>query len=169
MKKIVALVLSAIMVCCLSVTAFAAESPSATEKVTVTVKKADTLGTDNKVDVEYTVDNGSTITVKASDKYGKEFDGWTVYKAGTTTEAVAGTDYEIVKGDIKSGEITLKLKANVVVCANYDDVKTSPNASSSTDGSASAPATGDMTVVYAALVALAVVTFGFGVKKVYSK
>lgn len=169
MKKIIALVLSVIMICCFSVTVFAEESPVATEKVTITVKKADTVGTDNKVDVEYTVDNGSTVTVKANSKYGKEFDGWTVYIAGTTTEAVVGTDYEIVKGDINSDEITLKLKTNVVVCANYDNVKTDPDVSSGADGSASAPATGDMTVAYAVLVALAVAAFGFGVKKVYSK
>ena len=37
------------------------------------------------------------------------------------------------------------------------------------DDSASAPQTGDITVVYAMVIMLAVVAFGFGVKKVYSK
>ena len=39
MKKLIALVLSVVMICCFSVTAFAADSPSATEKVTVTVRR----------------------------------------------------------------------------------------------------------------------------------
>lgn len=195
MKKIIALVLSIVMVCCFSVTAFAAESPSATEKLTVTVRKADAVDSAVKVDTEYTLDKGTTLTVKANSKYGT-FNSWSVYKVeasvegvsapvntgvmtlsavknlATTTktvEAVAGTDYEIVKGSLTTTEMTIKLNTSVIVCGNYNNVKTDPNVASGADDSDSAPQTGDMTAVYAVVVMLAVVAFGFGVKKVYSK
>ena len=195
MKKIIALILSIVMICCFSVTAFAAESPTASEKVTVTVRKADIVDPAGKVDTEYTFDAGTTITVKANSKYGT-FNSWSVYKEEATVEGVsapvnsgivtlsavkalaattkmveakAGTDYEIVKGSLTSSEMTIKLNTAVIVCGNYDNVKTDPAASSSADDSESAPQTGDMTAVYAVVVMLAVVAFTFGVKKVYSK
>lgn len=196
MKKIVALLLTVVMICCFSVTAFAAESPVATEKATITIRKADVVEPAGKVvDTEYTVEAGTTITLKANSKYGT-FKDWSIYKetasvegvsapvssgvvtlsavkalAATTkmVDAVAGTDYEIVKGDLKSAEITLKINKSVVICANYGDVKTDPTAKSNVDGSASAPQTSDMLTVYAAVVMLGVAAFAFGVKKVYSK
>ncbi|MBR5473520.1 MAG: hypothetical protein IKU82_05990 [Clostridia bacterium] len=193
MKKIIALVLSIVMICCFSVTAFAAESPSANEKVTVTVRKADVVNPAGKVDTEYTFDAGTTITVKANSKYGT-FNSWSVYKQETATgvsapaksdvitlsavkalaatktvDAVAGTDYEIVKGSLTSTEMTIKLNTAVIVCGNYDNVKTDPNVASGADKSPSAPQTGDMTMVWALVVMLGVAAFGFGVKKVYSK
>ena len=89
--------------------------------------------------------------------------------AAKTEDAVQGTDYEIVKGSLTTEEMTIKLNTSVIVCGNYDNVKTDPNVSSTADGSDSAPSTGDMTVAYALVVMLAVAAFGFGVKKVYSK
>ena len=196
MKKIIALVISVVMICCFSVTAFAADSPTATEKVTVTVRKAAVVDPTGKSDVEYTLDKGTTVTVKADEATYGTFKNWSVYKvtasvegvsapvnsgvitlsavknlaATTKTEAaVAGTDYEIVKGSLNAKEMTVKLNTTVIICGNYGDVVTDPNALSNADGSPSAPATNDMTAVYAMLVALAVVAFGFGVKKVYSK
>lgn len=196
MKKIIALVLSIVMICCFSVTAFAAESPSATEKVTVTVRKASVDASAGKVDVAYTVDNGTSITVKADSTYGTTFNGWSIYKEVATVEgvsntvnssvvtlsavknlavstkfveAVQGTDYEIISGSLTSNELTIKLNTSVVVCGNYDSVKTDPAVSSGADNSASAPQTGDMVAAYIAVAMLAVVAFGFGVKKVYSK
>ena len=187
MKKLIALVLSIVMVCCFSVTAFAADSPSATEKVTFTVRKADVVDPAGKVDTEYTLDAGTTITVKANSKYG-EFKNWSIYKEAAVTpatgvvtlnatkavsakyvEAVAGTDYEIVKGSLTTSELTIKLNAEVIVCGNYGNVVTNPGSASNADDSADAPATSDMTVAYAMDVMLAVAVFGFGVKKVYSK
>ena len=194
MKKIVALVLSLIMICCLSVTAFAADSPTATEKVTVTVRKAMFVDPTGKEDGEYTLSAGTTLTVKADSKYGK-FNSWSVYKAEATVEGVsapvssgiitlsavknlatatkfveatAGTDYEIVKGSLTSSEMTIKLNTSVVVCANYDNVKTDPTAMSNADGSANAPQTSDMTVVYAVIAILGLAGFTFIIKKVYS-
>ena len=186
MKKLIALVLSIVMICCLSVTAFAAESPEATEKVTVTIRKATVVEPAGKVDTEYTYDVGTTITLKADAKYGT-FNSWSIYKEAATpatgmvtlnvakaagakyVEAVAGTDYEIVKGSLTTSEITIKLNAEVIVCGNYNNVITAPGAASNADDSANAPATGDMTFVYAAFVMVACAAFAFGVKKVYSK
>lgn len=195
MKKIIALILSVVMICCLSVTAFAAESPTATEKVTVTIRKADVVDPTGKADVEYTVDKGDTITVKADSKYGT-FKNWSVYTVEASAEgvsapvnsgiitlsavknlaattktaaAVEGKDFEIVKGSLTATEMTIKVNSTVIVCANYDDVVTDPLSKSNADDSASAPQTGDITVVYAMVIMLAVVAFGFGVKKVYSK
>lgn len=195
MKKIIALVLSIVLVCCCSVTAFAAESPTATEKVTVTVRKADVTNPTGKVDVEYTFDKGATVTVKANDAYGT-FNSWSIYKVeaaveGTssavnsgivtlsavknlaattkTSDAVAGTDYEVVSGSLTSKELTVKVNTSVIICGNYDNVKTNPLNASTADNSASAPQTSDITVVYAVVIMLAVAAFGFGVKKVYSK
>ena len=187
MKKLISLVLSVVMICCFSVTAFAVDSPTGVEKLTVTVRKADIFDPAGKVDTEYTFDVGTTITVKANSKYGK-FDSWSVYKESATTpstgmitlsvlnlaatkteDAAQGTDYEIIKGSLTTEEMTIKLNTSVIVCGNYDNVKTDPNVSSNADGSDSAPSTGDMTVAYALVVMIAVVAFGFGVKKVYSK
>lgn len=167
MKKIIALVLSVLMICCLSVTAFAAESPIANEKITVIVRKAEMTDPTGKVDTEYTLDVGTTVIVKADSKYGI-FNNWSIYKADASA-AVAGTDYEIVKGSLTTGEITIKLNAGAIICGNYNNVKTDPTVASGADGSDSAPQTGDMTIVYVMVAMLAVAVFGFGAKKVYSK
>jgi hypothetical protein len=65
--------------------------------------------------------------------------------------------------------MTIKLNTAVIVCGNYDNVKTDPSVVSGGDASDSAPQTGDMTALYAIVVMLGLVAFGFGVKKVYSK
>ncbi len=169
MKKLIALILSMVMICCFSVTAFAADSPTATEKVTVTIRKADSTV---KVDVEHTIGKGNEITVKADeDEYGT-FKNWSIYKLtadSKTVEAVKGVDYEIVTGSITAKELSIKLITSVIVCANYGDVITDPLSNSNVDGSDSAPQTGDIAVAYIAVVMLAVAAFGLGVKKVYSK
>ncbi len=196
MKKIIALVLSIVLICCCSVTAFAAESPTAGSKVTVTIRKADGVAPAEKEDIEYTVDNGATITVKADEATYGTFNSWSIYKATetvdgvsapvksdiitlnaainlatkiTTTTAVEGTDYEIVSGSLTAKELTVKVKTDVIICGNYNGKITDPVVNSTADNSATAPKTGDMTVLYAAIIMLAVVAFGFGVKKVYSK
>lgn len=196
MKKIIALILSVVMICCFSVTAFAADSPTATEKVTVTVRKAEVVDPTGKVDVEYTLDKGTLVTVKADETTYGTFKNWSIYTVSASVEgvsapvnsgvitlsavknlaattktatAVAGTDYEIVSGSLTAKEMTVKVNATVIICGNYGDVVTDPLSASNADGSASAPATSDMTAVYAVIVMLAVAAFGFGVKKVYSK
>ncbi len=195
MKKIIALLLSIVIICCVSVTAFAAKSPVADEKATVTVKKA--TGTvsmvssnaagatkEYAVDVEYTFEVGSVVTLKADEKYGT-FNDWKFYKEVVVeetdsatgevvkktkmVEAVEGEDYVFVKGNAETEETEVKLISSVVICANYDDVVTDPEAPSNVDTSDSAPQTGDMMAVYAVVIMLAAAVFGLGVKKVYSK
>lgn len=196
MKKLISLFLSIVMVFCLSVTAFAAESPSASEKITVKIRKSEYVDFSGKPDVEYTVNVDSSITVKVDDDKKDTFKSWSVYKVVSTVEgvsapvksgiinlnsalklasttkvepAVEGTDYEIVSGGLDKAQVTLKLKTSVIICANYGSVVTDPLVDSSADSSVSAPQTSDMTAVYAVVIMLAVVAFGFGVKKVYSK
>lgn len=196
MKKLLAILLSVITVLCLSVTAFAAESPSATEKITIKIRKSEYVDFTGKADIEYTLDADSVLTVKVDADKEDTFKSWSVYKVVTTVEgvsapvnsgvvtlnsalklaattkvvpAVEGTDYEVVKGGLDKSEVTLRLKTSLIVCANYGTVITDPLADSSADSSESAPKTSDMTAVYAAVIALAVVAFGFGAKKVYSK
>ncbi len=169
MKKIIALVLSIVMVCCFSVTAFAADSPTATEKVTVTIRKADSTV---KMDVEHTLGKGDKVTVKANEAEFGTFKSWSVYKLtadSKAVEAVKGVDYEIVAGTLSDKELSIQLITSVIVCANYGDVATDPLSNSNADDSDSAPQTGDMTALYAVVVMLGVVAFAFGVKKVYSK
>lgn len=196
MKKIIALVLSIVMICCFSVTAFAAESPSADQKITITVRKADVNNPTGKSDVEYTLDKGTLVTVKADEaKYGT-FKNWSIYTVSATVEgvsapaksgivtlsavknlatttktatAVEGKDYEVVKGSLTEKELTVKVNSTVIICGNYGNVVTNPLENSNADNSDSAPPTNDMTVAYAMVIMLAVVAFGFGVKKVYSK
>lgn len=166
MKKIIALLLSVLMICCLSVTAFASESPVANEKIVVTIRKATATNPAQTVDTQYTVDKGTVITFKASTQYGK-FDSWSIYNADAT--AADASAYEIVSGSLKTEEITLKLNATVIVCANYDGVITNPAAASVTDKSDAAPKTADVTGVYFAVIMLSVMALGFSAKKVYSK
>ncbi len=189
MKKIIALVLSIVLVCCFSVTAFAAESPEAPGKQTITIRKAVGIDPEVKADEEFVLEKGDIITVKADEAtYGK-FNSWSIYKeetatgtsapvndglvtlnvidlAAKATAAVAGTDYEIIEGSLTTTELTVKINADVTICANYGGVITDPNIPSSETTS---PSTGDMTGIYVAIIALAIVAFGFGVKKVYSK
>ncbi len=196
MKKIIALVLSLVLVCCFSLTAFAAESPSAGEKYSVIIRKATGAAPVEKADIEYTVEKDTLITVKADEATYGTFNSWSVYKVEATVEgtsapvnsgiitlsatinlaattqtaaAVEGTDYEIVSGSLTAKEMTVKVNNDVIICGNYGDTITDPDVNSNADNSANAPQTGDMTAVYFAVVALAIVAFGFGVKKVYSK
>lgn len=169
MKKFIALVLSVVMICCFSITAFAADSPTATEKVTVTIRKADSSV---KMDVEHTLGTGDEIIVKADESEFGAFKSWGIYKLAADSkavEAINGVDYKIISGSLSDKELSIKLITSVIICANYGNVVTDPLSNSNVDGSDSAPATGDMTVAYAMVVMLAVAAFGFGVKKVYSK
>ena len=65
MKKLIALILSVILICCFSVTAFAAESPTANEKVTVQVIKGTANNSIEKEGVPYTFEKGIVTTFKS--------------------------------------------------------------------------------------------------------
>ena len=195
MKKLMSIVLCIAILFSVSVVAFAAESPSATVKVTVTLRKATSVAPTEKTDVTYTIDNGTVVNVKANDAYGK-FNNWSIYKvtstveptsakpasgvttlsvaanvvalanAGSVVEAVAGKDYEIVSGSLTTSEMTVKVYSDVIICGNYDNVKTDPLVAG--DKAQTSPQTGDinMVAVFAMLIGAAAV---FGVKKAYNK
>lgn len=171
MKKIIALILSIVILCSLSVTAFAAESPVAEEIVSFVAKKAkivsievagddateDTEVEDIKLDVEYSFRKGTKVGVTADSSYGT-FKSWSIYKveeAITTTsvskgfglfalnaatnltattkyvEAVEGVDYEIVEGSLTEDSLTVMSYSEIVICGNYNKIKTNPSKSSS--------------------------------------
>lgn len=168
MKKIIAVILCVLSICALSVTAFAAESsPVAPTKVSVILRKG--VGTQGieKADVTYTPDANAVVSVKAAEGTYGTFKSWSIYKHDGTP-AVANTDYQIVSGTAQSKEISIKLLSDVIICANYGNVITNPLSSSSGTTSTS-PATGDVAVMYAAVVMLACAAVIFGTKKVLSK
>ena len=164
MKKLIAFVLCMAVICTLSVTAFAAESPSASAKVSVTLRKADGEGTVEKSDIAYTIDNGGVVTVKSNADYGK-FNSWSIYKGEAA--AVEGTDYKIVSGSLNSAELKIEVFADVVICANYNGAITDPDVKS--DSSATSPETGDFAVASMAVVMLVAAAVVFGAKKQFSK
>ena len=170
MKKLIALILSVILICCFSVTAFAAESPTAGEKITVQVIKGTANNSIEKEGVPYTFEKGIVTTFKSDEKQGT-FNSWTIYKVegNAAVLAVEGVDYEIIAGGLESSEITIKIKSSFIVCGNYNNVKTDPTPYISYDGSSSAPQTGDMSTVCIMVIMLAVAALGFSAKKVYSK
>ncbi len=173
MKKLIALILGLVLIFSLSVTAFAAESPSATLKVEVILRKVDSASSTVKSDVTHSADKGVIITATADETTYGRFNSWSIYKSvpGSTTLDLAkeGVDYEIVGGSLTEGEIKIKCNSSVIVCANYNDVVTNPLVTSNADSSANAPQTGDAAGFYFAVIALAALVFGVAVKKQYSK
>lgn len=164
MKRLIALILSLVLACAFSVTAFAADSPTASEKVTVIIRNAESP--EVKQDVEYTIDKGGVITVRAISENGT-FDGWKLYNIDGSE--AADTDYEIITGSLTSKEAKFKVNASLIICGNYDSVTPAPINQSTGDSSDTSPTTGDMTSAYIAVVMLGIAAFGFGVKRVYSK
>ena len=164
MKKLIAFVLCIAVICTLSVTAFAAESPSASAKVSVTLRKAQGVGAVEKSDITYTIDDGGVVTVKAVASYGT-FNSWSIYKGKAA--AVLGTDYKIVSGSLTSSELKIEVYTDVIICANYNDVITDPLVKS--DSSATSPQTGDVAVAGIAVVMLIAAAVVFGAKKQFSK
>lgn len=168
MKRIIAVILCVVAICALSVTAFAAEqSPVAPAKVSIILRKG--VGTQGieKSDVTYTQDENSVVSVKADESAYGTFKSWSVYKKDGAA-AVANTDYQIVTGTAESKEISIKVLADIIICANYGDVITDP-LSASTVTTPTSPVTGDVVVMYAAIVMLASAAVIFGAKKVLSK
>ena len=170
MKKILALLLAALIVCALPVVAMAAKNPSSEKVFQVTVQKGAVDGqTADKSQV--TVAENGAITMKAVESAGK-FNSWKVYKAVDATaaaaanvkyvEATANVDYVIVSGSLTESTITIKPLTDIVVCGNYDGKITDPqtgNASSVSDK------TGYNFALLAVVCVLAVAGAGVAAKK----
>ncbi len=137
MKKVFAILLAAVLVMALSVTAFAAGvSPEGVSYYKVHIID----GNGSKTQVEK-VPVGEDITLEADPDKG-DFDEWKIYKADGTV-AVEGEDYEIVSGSLTSSSITILPKANLIITANYDGEETDFEID---NGEVTSPQTGDVAV-----------------------
>ena len=130
MKKVLAVILCVCIALTLSVSALAEASPESSVSGTkaIVIKDGKTVASDT-----YTAVSGDDdVTFKADEKtYGK-FNKWTIFVVGEDgeyTEAEEGVDYEIVKGDLESTEITLKPIGGsaITVAGNYNDKETDPS------------------------------------------
>lgn len=172
MKKVLAILLCVCFAFTLSVTAFAAESPS--NKVVV-VKGVGTKqdGTVVPVDTFVDIADDSSVTVVADEKtYGK-FDGWTIFIVnddGTYTEAKEGTDYTVKEGDLFSDKIVIVPINKIAIAGNYAGKITDPaKGSKPQDTQKDSPKTGDIDVMYAVVLLLAAGAVVFGAKRQLSK
>jgi hypothetical protein len=118
MKKILAVLLAAMLLCTLSVTAFAADSPAGTE-----VNKVTIVGGKDAAPVDKEVTVGQAVELKAATDKGT-FDGWKIYKADGT-EAKAGVDYTLAEG-AKLTDSALKVipLSSIIITGNYAGVVT---------------------------------------------
>ena len=149
-------------------------------------------GTDIAEDVFSDVPLNSVVTVAANEKaYGK-FNSWSVYVIdeviGTSkatsggisaasvinlavtskaSKATEGVDYTIVSGSLKNKTAKIKLLTNkkIAVCGNYAGSITDPLLTSSQKS----PKSGDLNVMYIAIVMLAAGAVLFGAKRQLSK
>lgn len=160
MKKIMALVLSLVLVMGLSVTAFAAESPSGEQVFSITFINGVGAAKANAA-----VNKDGTYTVKADTSKGK-FDGWVVYKADGTV-AKEGVDYVFTSGSANDADAVIKPLADIVICGNYAGQVTDPiTGTVKTDSS---PKTADNAVMLFAAVLMAAAACGFVAKKQLAK
>ncbi len=155
MKKILALVLTLVLIMGLAVPVFAAKSAGGQVYFKVVIvdgnghKDAPADTTPENI-THTTVVDGNKVTVKADETKGK-FDGWVIYKADGTL-AVKDVDYKVL-GAFSLTDPTIEIipLATIVITANYDGVKTETVIVSDEDES---PETGDNTVVVLSAVAL---------------
>ena len=161
MKKIIALLLCALLLVSLSVTAFAAKSPVADEVFNVTIIN----GANAKPNVS---DNDGTkkVTVEADPDKG-DFDEWVIYKADGKTLAVEGVDYEIVKGELTSEKLVITPLKGIIICGNYGGISTKPVVKPDTDkdDSNKAPQTSDTLATALSVVMIAALGFAVVAKK----
>lgn len=114
MKKVFAILLAAVLVMSLSVTAFAAgSSPEGVSYYKVYVINGNGAETES-----HKVPVGDEIELEADPDKG-DFDGWSIYKADGSA-AVKGKDYEIVSGSLSKSPLIIIPMANLIVTGNYD-------------------------------------------------
>lgn len=155
MKKLLALVLTLVLIIGLAVPVFAAKSAGGTVYFKVVVvdgnghKDAPADATPDNI-THTTVVEGNKIKVTADESKG-DFDGWVIYKADGTV-AVKDVDYKVLGAfTLADSEIEIIPLATIVITANYNGVKTETVIVNDEDES---PDTGDNTVVVLSAVAL---------------
>lgn len=137
MKKVFAILLAAVLVMALSVTAFAAgSSPEGVSYYKVHIID----GNGSKTQTEK-VPVGEEITLKADPDKG-DFDEWKIFKADGSI-AVAGKDYEVVSGSLSKSPLVIIPMANLIITANYDGKETDFEID---NGEVTSPQTGDVAV-----------------------
>ena len=137
MKKVFAILLAAVLVMALSVTAFAAgSSPEGVSYYKVHIID----GNGSKTQTEK-IPVGEEITLKADPDKG-DFDEWKIFKADGSI-AVAGKDYEIVSGSLTKSPLVIIPMANLIITANYDGEETDFEID---NGEVTSPQTGDVAV-----------------------
>ena len=137
MKKVFAILLAAVLVMALSVTAFAAgSSPEGVSYYKVHIID----GNGSKTQTEK-IPVGEEITLKADPDKG-DFDEWKIFKADGSV-AVPGKDYEIVSGSLTKSPLVIIPMANLIITANYDGKETDFEID---NGEVTSPQTGDVAV-----------------------
>ncbi len=141
MKKIFAILLAVTLMMSLSVTAFAASSPVAGQKVTIIYVAHE----DAKLDVDtHEWSDKLTVTYTADEEYkGQKFTSWSIFlKDGTA--AMAGKHYKEVK---KAGNVIEIIPlTDLIVAANYGTAATNVDDAVKAFQTSS-PETGDIAIV----------------------
>ncbi len=159
MKKLFAIVLAVAMVLTLSVSAFAAVSPGAKIYHKVTV-----INGIGSTPVIHTVEDGKSVEVVVDPSKG-DFDDWKIYKEDGTV-AKEGVDYTIV-GKLTDEKIVVTPKTDLIITGNYNGKGTDPLTGG--ESKPQAPQTGDFSMVYLTVIALAALGFAGVAKKQLSK
>lgn len=159
MKKLFAIVLALVLMLTVSVTAFAAVSPEG--KV---VYKVTTINGIDSTPVVKEVEEGTSVEVTVDTTKGT-FDDWKIYKKDGTV-AKEGVDYTIV-GKLTDTKITVTPKGDLIICGNYNGKITDPLTGK--ESTSDSPQTGDFSVLYLSIIALAALSFAGVAKKQLSK
>lgn len=155
MKKVLALVLTLILIMGLSIPVFAAKSAGGTVYFKVIVvdgneHKNAPAGTTPANITEHIVLEGKSIKLNADPVKG-DFDGWTIYKADGTV-AKKDVDYKVLGAfSLTNTKIEIIPMATLVVTASYNGIKTETIIVNDEDES---PETGDSIVVALSATAL---------------
>lgn len=158
MKKVLAVILTVVLVMSLSVTAFAADSATGVSYYGVYTINGNGAATKSE-----NVPVGESITMTADEGKG-DFDKWIIYKADGSI-AVEGVDYTI-EGALTDKSVKITPKANIIITGNYNGVKTEFVVN---NGEPESPKTGDTTVATLAVVMLVTLAGACVAKKQLAK
>ena len=160
MKKVLAIALVVVLMLGVSMTVFAAESPSAKTYNKVTVVD----GVAAKADVQ-TVEEGKTVELKADSKKGT-FNSWKVYQADGTP-AVLNVHYTLADNTtLNSSTLKIVPLANLIITGNYNNKHTSIKVE---NGEVTSPSTGDAVTAILAVLAMVSLAGTYVAKKQFAK